>query len=113
MITVAKESKNPEAEKLEQIKRKHKEDVRTLMEAIENGSYEKIQVADVLEYHKELLKLKHSGPKFKEFLEKAKSIMEMKFPKVKIIPINGHNELVSKLNNFSNWNCPISFKGFF
>ena len=84
------------------MKRKHKEEVRMLMDAMKNKSQEKIQVEDVPKYHAELLQLKHCGPMFKQMLEKAKSIRESNPPIIKKIPIASINKLVSKLISF--WN---------
>src|SRR5699024_9386266 len=99
LISVEKEKENPQTDNLEQMKRKHMEEVRMLMEAIDNGSQEKIRVEDVPKYREELFQLKHCGPAFKQMCAKAKSIREKYPAKIKNIPIVGSNDFLSKLCN--------------
>ena len=102
LISEERKKENPQTDGLEEIKRKHKDEVRMLMDAMKNKSQEKIQVEDVPKYHAELLQLKHCGPAFKQMLEKAKSIREKNPPKIKKFSIASMNKLVKSLVNF--WN---------
>ena len=102
LISEERKKENPQTDGLEEIKRKHKDEVRMLMDAIKNKFQKKIQLEDVPKYHAELLQLNHCGPVFKQMLEKAESIRVKYPPKIKTIPIVSTNKLVNKLVDF--WN---------
>ena len=100
LISEERKKEKPQIDSLQNMKRKHQEEVRILEKAIANQSQEKIEFEDVPKYYEKLLQLKHSGPMIKQMLNTAKLIEQKNAPRIKKIPIFTGSNLVKKMVDF-------------